>query len=394
MVSNNNHKPDDITSWLEQLGQPSADRDYKPGHQRMHDLLAASKLKRPTLRIRIAGTNGKGSTAFMLSNALQACGLNVGLYTSPHIRHFNERIRINGAPLPDSALLNNMEEIMPVALEIGASYFEVATALALKYFSDSKVDVEILEAGVGARLDATTAVDADMALITPIGLDHQVWLGDRLSDIAKEKAHITDGCRFSISASQTTEVAAILSGHCQELYILQTSEFPPMQTIGNHQKQNAALAWRAIQTLTSTGTVHPDMLDRAKTAIQETSVPGRLQKITLGQTTLWLDAAHNAHAIEALLPTLPGLANPFDAIFIYTREDRDLSGSIDLLKPFTKSLIGENEMLFDKCYSTIEAALKGELKQKAHGNYLILGSFITVNAALDWIENNASSLKN
>jgi len=182
-----NRKPETIDQWLEQLGQPAADRDYKPGHERMHDLLAplaeTNQLKQPKLRIRIAGTNGKGSTAFMLANALQACGLKVGLYTSPHILQFNERIRINGEPVSDTALLQGIEQLMPRALEIGASYFETATALALKQFSDLEVDVEILEAGVGARLDATTAVEADVALITPIGLDHQGWLGEFSVDL-------------------------------------------------------------------------------------------------------------------------------------------------------------------------------------------------------------------
>ncbi len=156
----------------------------------MQELLRPLCIKRPKLRVRIAGTNGKGSTAFMLSHALQACGMRTGLYSSPHIQHFGERIRINGVPVSETTLHMLMQSIMPAALKAGASYFEAATALALKYFSDSHVDVEILEAGVGARLDATTAVEADMALITPIGLDHQNWLGDRLADIAAEKAHI------------------------------------------------------------------------------------------------------------------------------------------------------------------------------------------------------------
>ncbi|MES0371441.1 MAG: bifunctional folylpolyglutamate synthase/dihydrofolate synthase [Mariprofundaceae bacterium] len=386
-----NRKPDDIASWLEQLGQPSADRDYKPGHQRMHDLLASFNLKRPPFRIRIAGTNGKGSTAFMLANALQSCGLNIGLYTSPHIHRFNERIRINGEPLSDSDLLNIMEELMPVALEIGASYFEVATALALKHFSDSEVDVEILEAGVGARLDATTAVDADMALITPIGLDHQLWLGDRLADIANEKAYVTAGCRFAITAPQTSEVASILINHYQQLQTIEACDFSSMQTIGAHQIQNASLAWEAFQKIVSTGFISPDMLDRAKAAIQETSVPGRLQKVVFGEASIWLDAAHNAHAVGALLPTLSELANPFDGIFIYTREDRDLSDSIDLLRPFTERVIGESGDIFDETYPTIEAALEGRLKVEPQGDYLILGSFITVAAALDWLKDNHSS---
>ncbi|MDX8398072.1 MAG: bifunctional folylpolyglutamate synthase/dihydrofolate synthase, partial [Mariprofundaceae bacterium] len=192
-------KPQSIDSWLAQLGQPNADRDYKPGHERMLDLLKPLTCTRPKLRIRIAGTNGKGSTAFMLAAGLQAAGLKVGLYSSPHVLSFNERIRINGAEISDQALLTLLTGIMPIALDVGASYFEVATALALQHFSQTEVDVEILEAGVGARLDATTAVTADMALITPIGLDHEAWLGNTILQVAQEKSYALKGCRWALS---------------------------------------------------------------------------------------------------------------------------------------------------------------------------------------------------
>ncbi len=385
------HKPDTIESWLEQLGQPSADRDYRPGHQRMHALLGHFDLKRPVLRIRIAGTNGKGSTAFMLSNALLACNLKVGLYTSPHIHRFHERIRINGKPVANKPLLALMQEIIPVALEIDASYFEVATALALKHFSDTAVDVEILEAGVGARLDATTAVDADIAVLTPVGLDHQSWLGNSLPEIAAEKAHITDGCRLSVSTCQHEEVLPILMQHCPSLEVVHHTAFAELRAIGDHQKQNASLAWSVVQKLASEKVINPAMLGHARAAICDTLIPGRLQQASFGEATIWLDAAHNSHAVDALLPTLPDLARPFDAILIFTREDRDLTDSIDLLRPFTERVVGDNGNLFDRCYTTVDAALEEELQRQPRGNYLILGSFITVAAALAWIKNNNPS---
>jgi dihydrofolate synthase/folylpolyglutamate synthase len=379
------HKPKDIESWLEQLGQPSADRDYKPGHQRIRDLLAFSKLKQPKLRIRIAGTNGKGSTAFMLAYALQACGLKVGLYTSPHIHQFNERIRINGTPIDSAELLALIEEIMPTALEIGASYFEVATALALKHFSNESVDVEILEAGVGARLDATTAVPANMALITPIGIDHQAWLGDTLTEIAQEKAHVGDSCRRVISAGQTFAVASILVQHSPSIEIAEDADFSNLKTIGNHQQQNASLAWSAVQSLASDDFINPDMLDKARIAIEQTYVPGRLQREPVEGATIWLDAAHNAHAVETLLPTLCTLATPFDAIMIFTREDRNLSDCIKLLKPLAKQIVGDDKHHCEKSYATVDEALDAELRKHPNGKFLILGSFITVAAALEWI---------
>lgn len=383
------HKPDNIESWLEQLGQPAADRDYKPGHARMHDLLATLKLNRPKLRIRIAGTNGKGSTAFMLSNALQACGLKVGLYTSPHILCFNERIRINGEPLSDAALLSLIKAMMPTALEVGASYFETATALALKHFSDAKVDVEVLEAGVGARLDATTAVDADVALITPIGLDHQNWLGDTLEQVALEKAYAMQECDISISAPQTGEAEAILYGFSPKMQMAEVESWPNLTALGQHQHINASLAMSAVKAMRDSGLVACD-IDKAKSAIETTQIPGRLQSIKVAGATLWLDAAHNSHAVEALLPTLKNLN--LDTIFVFTREDRDLRECIPLFRQCAKRVVGADGSIFDAGYSTITDALIKELDNNPSGNHLILGSFLTVSATLRWINKEKMSL--
>ena len=381
-------KPLEVEAWLAQLGQPSADRDYKPGHQRMQELLKPLNLSRPKLRIRIAGTNGKGSTAFMLSNALQACGLRVGLYTSPHIQHFSERIRIDGIPISEPVLNELMQSVMPAALEADASYFEAATALALKQFSDAEVDVEILEAGVGARLDATTAVDADMALITPIGLDHQNWLGDTLSDISIEKAHVSDGCLNCISQVQDDEVKAILIEHNPDTLFVDQNDSLKVAAVGQHQQKNGVLALAAIKQLAASNIIGSEQVEVAKKAIEQSEIPGRLQQITLGKATIWLDAAHNAHAVQALLPTLPALANPFRSILVFTREDRDLSDSLALLKPYTKRMVGEVNSGTEIEYQSVTDALKAELNNDPNGRYLVLGSFITVAAALQWLGNH------
>jgi len=381
-----NRKPETIDQWLEQLGQPAADRDYKPGHERMHDLLAplaeTNQLKQPKLRIRIAGTNGKGSTAFMLANALQACGLKVGLYTSPHILQFNERIRINGEPVSDTALLQGIEQLMPRALEIGASYFETATALALKQFSDLEVDVEILEAGVGARLDATTAVEADVALITPIGLDHQGWLGDTLEQVAMEKAYAMQDCNIAISAPQHGEAEAILFDFSPKMHLADVEPWPNLSLPGEHQHINASLAMSAVRAMSDQGllTCPPE---RAKAAIEATAIPGRLQKVIYDKSTLWLDAAHNSHAVEALLPTIKEMG--LDTVFVFTREDRDLRECIPMLKKCAERVVGADSSVFDAGYESISEALSNELGEHPSGNYLVLGSFLTVAASLNWI---------
>jgi len=370
-------KPQNIADWLNQLGQPSADRDYKPGHERMLALLEPLHCTRPSLRIRIAGTNGKGSTAFMLSAGLQAAGLKVGLYTSPHILQFNERIRIDGTPISDNDLHALLKTIMPIALDVGASYFEVATALALQHFSQSSVDVEILEAGVGARLDATTAVDADMALITPIGLDHEAWLGDNIASVAEEKAYVLHGCRWGISAPQTAEVSDILVSHDKHLQFVEPLKQPCLMA-GKHQQTNAALAYAALNILRDNGTIQTDK-ETLKNAVTQAVAPGRLQYIQYQQAHIWLDAAHNRHAIEALLPSLPALAAPFDALLVYTREDRSLKDELELLRPFTKKLINKDSI------PTPEQALQQVLEDHPTARILVLGSFITVATVTTWL---------
>jgi len=372
------NKPHDIEQWLTALGNPSADRDYKPGHERLQQLLAHLQLERPKLRIRVAGTNGKGSTSFMLASALQACGFKVGLYTSPHILEFNERIRINGAPVSNHDLFQSMEILMPIALDVEASYFETATALALDQFSKSQVDVEILEAGVGARLDACTAVDADMALITPIALDHQNWLGDTLAEIALEKAHAMTGCRYFISAPQGDEVAQALQSFNAKLSFCDTAHgWDKLAAPGQHQQINASLAWAAMQQLQREYACID--LHAARSAIAQCKISGRLQMIQMGETKVWLDAAHNHHAIEALLPSLAAIADPFDAILVFTREDRSLKAVMPLLQAYTNQVISSNS------YAAVNdpyRALCQAIDQKPQGSFLVLGSFITVAAIL------------
>lgn len=378
-------KPASVEAWLAGLGSPQADRDYRPGHGRMHVLLRSCRSQRPRVRIRIAGTNGKGSTAHMLAAAVAACGYSVGLYTSPHILCFNERIRINGDKVANEALLAALRQLLPVAQAVGASYFEVATALALNAFAAAGVQVEILEAGVGARLDATTAVPADMALITPIALDHQAWLGPTLAAIATEKAYVMAGCRDVLSATQPACVRQVLSAARSDVRFVRRRRWPGLAVRGAHQRVNASLALAAAECLGRAGlAVDPRLACRA---IAATEVPGRLQCVIWGGRHIWLDAAHNLHAVRALLPTLPELAEPFDAIFVFTRPDRDLSAGMRLLRPHARRLVGPpaSSGICDVTYSDVPAALANELAAKTRGHFLLLGSFTTVAAAQAWL---------
>ena len=373
-------KGDPIDALLQALGAPGADRDYRPGHARMAAMLAHCDLREPALRIRVAGTNGKGSTATMVAAGLQAAGLKVGLYTSPHLHRFHERIRIDGAPVDDRLLRAELARLLPIAQREGGSYFELATVVALALFGRARVDAEVLEAGVGARLDATTAVAADMALITPIALDHQAWLGETLAEIAAEKAAAGVGCRWVLSARQAPEVARVLAAAVPSLEMVAPDPSLACAMIGAHQQQNGALALAALTRLQQDGAMVLDDV-AMQAAVTSVTMAGRLQRYAVGQGVVWLDVAHNGHAVAAVADALPA---PVDAVLIYTREDRILTDQKPILRTMGSVLVGDSAG-WDRVYPTVEEALQGLLQAQPAATLLVLGSFITVAAAQRWI---------
>ena len=383
-------KPTNIEAWLSELGQPQADRDYTPGHQRVQDLLLAlqkhgKKLHKPKLRIRIAGTNGKGSTAHFLAYALQATGLKVGLYTSPHISSFHERIKMQGEAIDDLRLTALMAEVMPLALHVGTSYFETATVLALLAFSMENVDVEILEAGVGAKLDATTAVIADVALLTPIALDHEAWLGTTLAAIAKDKSCVFKGCKTNISAPQGEEVTKVLLNHDADMHFSEHFTHP-LSTLGEHQRLNAGLAFAAVKALKVSHKSVRNRIDLSEClrGISETHIAGRLERRMHQKHEFYLDAAHNHHAIASLFPALRQFKATFDVIFLCTREDRDLSSCIGMLQPYANEVIALTGYK-ERPYLSVGDALTGHVPSYDAGRFLVLGSFVTLGETLSWM---------
>src|SRR5579885_1476417 len=163
----------------------------------MHDLTNTLKLcealgnpHHQFKSIHIAGTNGKGSTSHMLAAVLQTAGYKTGLYTSPHLKDFRERIKINGALCNENFIIDFVEEIKPAIEKIQASFFEITVAMAFKYFADNKIDIAVIEVGLGGRLDSTNVITPELSVITNIGWDHMNLLGDTLEKIAFEKAGI------------------------------------------------------------------------------------------------------------------------------------------------------------------------------------------------------------
>jgi dihydrofolate synthase/folylpolyglutamate synthase len=258
--------------------------------------------------IHVAGTNGKGSTCAMLESIYRTAGLRVGLFTSPHLVSFRERIQVNRQLIPENELVQLVEEFQPLLKQFPAdnhlTLFEVVTVMALKFFAEQKCDLIIWETGLGGRLDATNIVTPLVSVITNIGLDHQQWLGDTLEKIAAEKAGII---KPGVPVITATEALAVIEKIAREknapLKIVERlagTLTPPL--LGEYQKQNAALALATVEVLQKQ---IPVSAQKIHAGLANVNWPGRLQLIQKpdGQKIL-LDGAHNVAGAKALWAAL------------------------------------------------------------------------------------------
>ncbi|HKI59453.1 MAG TPA: cyanophycin synthetase, partial [Mariprofundaceae bacterium] len=197
--------------------------------------------------------------------------------------------------------------------------------------------------------------------------------GDTIESVASEKAYVADGCSIVVCAVQPDAVLAILKRRAPALDVAEPNTPFSLAMDGHHQLQNAALALQGVTHLINNSLIQGD-LTNARRAIESTSIPGRLQKVIYNKSTVWLDAAHNSHAVEALLPTLKKMN--LDTIIVFTREDRSLVDSLNLLSDCADRVITDTD------YVNVTDALNTELQSHPNGRFLVLGSFITVAAAL------------
>lgn len=251
----------------------------------------------------VAGTNGKGSTCAMMEALARAQGYRTGLFTSPHLVEFSERIRVNGKMIPPDALAQEISFLKHLAesWEQPPTFFELALAVALRHFKKSGVNFIILETGLGGRLDATNAVPKDIAVLAPIGLDHQQYLGDTLAQIASEKAAIIAPGKPAVTTVQEPEAMAAIERAARErhapLSVAQVRRETPRPSLpGAHQRENAALALEAMRRLNAL----PDA-QTAADALANMQWPGRFERV--GTPPLVLDGAHNEHAARVLAAT-------------------------------------------------------------------------------------------
>jgi len=368
-----------------ELAQPPSHK-FDLTHMRvLLEALEHPEKKFPALLI--AGTNGKGSTAATLASVLQASGYKTGLYTSPHLVRINERIRIDGAAIADNefALIHDLVDrtaerlVTESELPWHPSFFEMLTAIAFEYFSRERIDIAVLEVGMGGRLDATNVVEPRLSVITDIALDHQKFLGDTLAEIAREKVGILRAKVPVVTLPQTPEANDVIGNAILALDAKAVSAVPfvppvspnsaqylvpsthektgcvsryPLQVmgkeitvetplVGRHQLRNLALAIAAAEEL-SRARFPAITAATIETGIRETRWPGRFQVLsaTADHPEIVFDVAHNPAGAWALRSTLSAAYEDRPLVFVFgAMRDKAVGEMAEILFPLAERVI-------------------------------------------------------
>ncbi|MDW8465712.1 MAG: folylpolyglutamate synthase/dihydrofolate synthase family protein [Chloroherpetonaceae bacterium] len=308
--------------------------------------------------VHIAGTNGKGSTAAFVASICQEAGLKTALYTSPHVEHLTERIRINGKMIPAERLAEYTAHLRAKIEELGATFFEAMTAMAFRYFADEQVDVSVVEVGMGGRLDATNIVSPSYCLITPIDFDHQEWLGNTIAQIATEKAGIIKKGAKTLVARQhldAMEVLVATARMCQSpitvapavsrleyaastLGELGVHLWTPVRNYfglrtplwGNYQAENLRLAVLCAESM---GIAERPIRNGVRNVLYNTGHRARLEIVSRSPLII-LDVAHNPDGMMKTVQALEQHRTAFGHLHIVfgAMRDKDINGMVAALK--------------------------------------------------------------
>jgi dihydrofolate synthase/folylpolyglutamate synthase len=353
-----------LSRWPETKLDPTLDRI-----QAIMELLGEPQHGYPS--IHLTGTNGKTSTARMIETLIRALGLRVGRFTSPHLESMTERISVDGEPLTEEEFVRAFNDVAPYLALVDSdhdhplSFFETVVAMAYAAFAEAPVDAAVVEVGMGGAWDATNVIDAKVAVLTPIAVDHAKYLGNTPAEIAREKVGIIKSGATVVTAVQTDEVARVLVERCTEvgatlaregLEFGVTSRVPAvggqliglqglrgsyeeifLPLYGAHQAQNAALALAAVEAFVGgEDALDPEVVAQA---FAEVTSPGRLEIIRQSPTIL-LDAAHNPHGAAALVAALED-SFAFGTLVgvVGVMSDKDAEGLLSEIEPVLAHLV-------------------------------------------------------
>lgn len=358
--------------------------------------------------IHVAGTNGKGSCSHTIAAILQEAGYRVGLYTSPHLVDFRERIRINGRPIPEEYVVHFVEKERSFFEPLHPSFFELTTAMAFCYFADEKVDVAVIEVGLGGRLDCTNIIHPDLCIITNISFDHTQFLGDTLAKIAGEKAGIIKKDIPVVIGETTPETKAVFLQRAEEvnapmIFAEDTTknDYPGMRTElqGLYQIKNTRTILTALPLLKKAGYHIDEQSVRNGFAhvCELTGLMGRWQKLQ-DTPTLICDTGHNVGGITYIAEQLKQQNYRHLHIIIGMVNDKDVSGVLALLpkdatyyftKASVKRALPEEELcklaakagLQGSCYPNVPAAVTAAQEKSHPEDFIFVGgsSFIVAD---------------
>jgi dihydrofolate synthase/folylpolyglutamate synthase len=366
--------PDDGLARVEKALEERGPGRMVPDKERITallDLLGNPQRAYPS--VHLTGTNGKTSTARMVDALLRAFGLRVGRYTSPHLESITERIGVDGQPLSAEKFVEAYDDVAPYAEFLDSrggdplTYFELTTAIAFAAFAETPVDVAVVEVGLGGEWDATNVLEAPVAVVTPIALDHTGLLGETVGEIATEKAGIIHSGATLVSAVQPVEAAEPLLRRASEVGATVAREglefgvvardvavggqmltlqglggvyegvFLPLH--GAHQAQNAALALAAVEAFLGGGADRSIDIDAVREGFAQVSSPGRLERVRSSPTVL-LDAAHNPAGMRALAEALTE-AFSFGRLVavVAVLDDKDARSMLEVLEPVADAVV-------------------------------------------------------
>ena len=343
--------------------------------------------------ITVAGTNGKGSTVSFIDSIYQQSTYKGGRSTSPHLLKYNERYAIDGEDVSDEVIINAFELIESKREDIKLTYFEFSTLAAFIIFAKAEVDIAILEVGLGGRLDSVNVVDSDASVITNIAIDHTDYLGDTREAIGREKAGVMRGSRPCICGDQDPPQS--LLAYAKEIgtditFVSKTYEHD-IGLEGDHQRLNAAVAIKAVESLSGQFPVSLKMIIEG---VKNASIRARFEKIKIGEKTIILDVAHNPAAVKTLVDTLS--KSPMQTVAIFSALiDKDIIEMVDLassaikhwyLVPLSSERAIESRALRNKFSSSdsttickdMKSAIQESLAHQDAGRIVIFGSFYTI----------------
>lgn len=397
------------------------------GLERVQQVLSRLGVRLPSPVITVGGTNGKGSTCALLESILGAAGYRTGLYTSPHLVNYNERVRVAGVEASDAALCEAFEAVEAARGAVPLTYFELGTLAALWHFHREKLEAVILEVGLGGRLDAVNAVEADCAILTSVGIDHVDFLGTDRESIGREKAGIFRPYRPAVIA-EPDPPHSVRGAVGNKLFLGQDFGFERQEgqwaywgprgrraglahpaLRGAIQLRNAAAVLCALDALEL-----PVAMQEVRRGLVEVTLPGRFQVLP-GRPQVILDVAHNVEAARNLADNLAasGFAPETIAVCGMLR-DKDIAGVLRALAPrITRWHLaalpgprGASAQDLEERLRSVDArpvaerfplpaqALAAALERAEEGDKIVVfGSFLTVGEAMSWLKNNNKTSK-